>query len=104
MTTTAHLGQSLTVFTDTAACDGLHEGHEYAIATDGQSAYIYPLDPRTQISGDLTASRVGVCITAACRVGDCLGHVTFHLDTPGGWTSDADGRRLVTAYGIGVDQ
>lgn len=107
------LGQVLAVFTDTAVCDRC--GAEHAIVSDGQRAYAYPLDPHARVAGDTGVSRTGVTLTATCLLPSglrflgedadpCGGDLVFRLDTDGSWTSDADARRLLTAYGRGVDQ
>lgn len=110
MTAHTHLGQRLAVFTDTAVCDGPC-GTDYAIVTDGQTAHAWPLDPSVEWAGPgaITVARTGVTLTIDCRAplfpsGEvCTGQVVYRLDTPGGWTSDADSRGLLAAYGQVVE-
>ena len=97
------LGSPLVAMTDVALCD--RAAHKVVIVTDGQRAYVYPLDDRTQVAGDTAVARVGVTLTAACPChGDCDGQLVWRLDAAGVWGADGDAMRLLTAYGIGVEQ
>lgn len=110
------LGEPLAVFSAVALCDR-HE-HECVIVSDGQRAYVYTLDG-AHVMEDTTVGRVGVTLTATCPVAmaprnsfgssedfdpmQCDGSLVWRLDTEE-WTADADARRLLTAYGMGVEQ
>lgn len=95
------LGTPLACITDTSLCDRRH--HEVVIVTDGQRAYVYPLDNQVQVAGDTTVARVGVTLTADCPDATCDGQVAWRMDTEGTWGADADALRLLTAYGTGVE-
>lgn len=102
---TAALGERLAVFRDVALCD--RHDHECSIVSDGQRAYVWPLEP-LDVAEDTIVARVGVTLTAACPVPlsedvQCDGQLVWKLDTPDTWTADADARRLLTAYGRGVE-
>lgn len=101
------LGTPLAVVTDTALCD--RHSHEVVVVTDGQRAYVYPLDDHAEVTGDTTVARVGVTLTAACPLPlahdeRCDGTLTWRLDADGAWGADADALRLLTAYGTAVEQ
>jgi hypothetical protein len=102
------LGEPLAIFDDVALCD--RRDHELRLVTDGQRAYVYPLSSHAQVSEDTTCSRVGVTLTARCPVAmglgeseQCDGEVSWRIDREC-WTSDADSRRLLAAYGRNVEQ
>lgn len=106
-TQTTTLGTPLVAFRDVALCD--RREHEVAIATDGQRAYVYPIDPRTPVFEDTVVHRDGVTLTADCPCpgqgeDQCDGRLTWTLDTAGSWGADADSLRLLVSYGIGVEQ
>lgn len=115
-TQTAPLPQPLTAMSDVELCD--RHQHEVAIVTDGQRAYVYPLDG-ANVMGDTIVARTGVTLTASCPVAmaphcygsaadfdpvQCDGQVTWRIDTEGTWGADADALRLLVAYGTGVEQ
>lgn len=99
------LGAPLTVFREVSLCD--RREHEVAIATDGQRAYVYPVEGNTV--HEPVVSRTGVTLTAACPAvmgeaeAECDGYVTWRLDGEHGWGADADAQRLLVAYGTGVE-
>lgn len=101
---TATLGAPLVTYQETALCDG-PAVHEVVLITDGQRAYTYRLDADND-TADRRVSRTGVTLYAACDIPvgseDCRGHLTWRLDTDR-WGVDADARRLLTAYGQGVE-
>lgn len=105
---------TLAIVTDVALCD--RRSHELAIITDGQRAYVYPVDSRSPVHEDTIVNRTGVTLTARCPLaggsasyGDsdpdqCDGTLTWRMDAEGVWGVDADALRLLTAYGFGVEQ
>lgn len=105
-------GTPLAVVTDVALCD--RREHELAIVTDGQRAYVYPIDSRSPVHEDTIVQRTGVTLTARCPLAggpshdadpdQCDGTLTWRMDAEGVWGADADALRLLTAYGFGVEQ
>lgn len=102
----ALLGQPLAVFSSVALCD--RHDHEVVVVSDGQRAYVYPLNDGAEVLGDTAVGRVGVTLTASCPVAvayddGCDGSLAWRL-SDSEWTADADARRLLAAFGRGVEQ
>lgn len=99
------LGTRLVALRDIAVCDTpTGPQHEVVCVTDGQHAYVYPLDDRTQVEGDTIVCRMGVTLEATCPATGCIGRVSWRLDADHGWGADGDALRLLTAYGQQVEQ
>lgn len=106
------LGTPLAVVTDVALCD--RRQHELALVTDGQRAYVYPIDSRSPVYEDTVVCRTGVTLTARCPLAgahtfdadpdQCEGTLTWRMDAEGVWGVDADAQRLLAAYGLQVEQ